>query len=92
MLFLLDLPSAFDINFLDKTDKIVGQVLLIFGGFLLSVFLGWVVPRKFDQDLLESNSSIKVRRYLKFMLRWVCPPAIAFGLIVSLYDLLTNWA
>ena len=92
LLFLLGLPSAFDINFLDKMDKVVGQVLLIFGGFVISIFLGWVVPRKFDEDLAASNSSIKVRRYLKFMLRWVCPPAIAFGLIVSLYDLCKNWA
>ena len=92
LLFLLGLPSAFDINFLDKTDKIVGQILLILGGFLVSIFMGWVIPRKFDEDLAASNSSLRVRRYLKFMLRWVSPPAIAFGLIVSVWDLCRSWA
>ncbi|WP_269623383.1 sodium-dependent transporter [Prochlorococcus marinus] len=92
LLFLLGLPSAFDINFLDKTDKIVGQLLLILGGFLLSIFLGWVIPRKFDEDLSNSNSSLRVRRYLKFMLRWVSPPIIACGFIVSLIDLFQNWS
>ncbi len=92
LLFFLGLPSALNINFLDSTDKIFGQVLLIFGGFLLAIFLGWIVPRKFDEDLSGSDSSLKVRRYLRFMLRWISPPAIAFGLVVSVMDLLKNWS
>ena len=66
--------------------------MLILGGFLLSVFLGWVVPRRFDEDLAGCNSDPRVRRYLKFMLRWVSPPVIAFGLIVSVIDLLQSWS
>ncbi len=92
LLFILGIPSAMNLNLLGKIDSIFGGVLLILGGFVLSIFLGWIVPRKFDEDLSECNSNIRVRRYLKFMLRWVSPPIIAFGLIVSVIDLVKNWS
>ena len=63
------------------------DILLLLGGFLISILIGWFVTRNYDNDLSESNSNIGVRRYLKFMLRWVSPIAIAFGLFVSVYDL-----
>ncbi|KGG11892.1 MULTISPECIES: sodium-dependent transporter [Prochlorococcus] len=91
LLFILGIPAALNLDILGKMDSIFGGVLLILGGFLLSIFLGWVVPSKFDEDLAGCNSSISVRRYLKFMLRWVSPPVIAFGLIVSVIDLVKNW-
>jgi NSS family neurotransmitter:Na+ symporter len=58
------------------------------GGFLIAILIGWFASRVFDEDLAGCNSSFQGRRYLKFMLRWVSPPVIAFGLIVSLIDLL----
>ena len=91
-MFLVGIPSALNLNILGKMDGIFGGVLLILGGLLLSILLGWVVPRRFDEDLANCDSDLRVRRYLKFMLRWVSPPAIAFGLIVSLVDLFTNWS
>ncbi len=92
LLFLLGLPSALNLNILGKMDSVFGGVLLILGGFLLSIFLGWIVPSRFDQDLDGSNSNLRLRKYLKFMLRWVSPPVIAFGLIVSVIDLAKNWS
>ena len=56
------------------------DILLLLGGFLISILIGWFVTRNYDNDLSESNSNLSVRRYLKFMLRWVSPIAIAFGL------------
>ncbi|AAQ00496.1 MULTISPECIES: sodium-dependent transporter [Prochlorococcus] len=92
LLFVLGIPSALNLDVLGKMDSIFGGVLLILGGFLLSIFLGWVVPNRFDEDLAGCNSNHRVRRYLKFMLRWVSPPVIAFGLIVSVVDLFQNWS
>ena len=90
--FLLGIPSALNLDLLGKMDSIFGGVLLILGGFMLSILLGWVIPRKFDEDLEGCETNPKFRRYLKFMLRWVSPPVIAFGLIVSLIDLFQNWS
>ena len=90
-LFLAGLPSALNLNFLSKVDSIFGGVLLIFGGFLVSFFMGWVVPSKFDEELNISNTASGTKRYLKIMLKWVSPPLIAFGLLISIFDLIKNW-
>ncbi len=91
VIFVVGLPAAFDLEVLGMMDAIFGGLLLIFGGFLLSVLLGWVVPRKFDEDLALCGTSIGIRSCLKFMLRWISPPVIAFGLIVSFVDLIHKW-
>ncbi len=86
--FLLGIPSAISLDFLGNLDSIVNALLML-GGFLIAILLGWFVPRRFDEDLADSGSDERVRRYLKFMLRWVSPPAIAFGFIISVIDLLS---
>ena len=90
-LFLTGIPSALNLNVLGTVDSIFGGVLLIFGGFLVSFFMGWVVPTKFNEELNTSKVGIKTTRYLKFMMRWVSPPIIAFGLVISVFDLLKGW-
>ena len=90
--FLLGIPSALNLDLLGKMDSVFGGVLLILGGFLLSILLGWVIPRKFDEDLASCETNPRFRKYLKFMLRWVSPPVIAFGLVVSLIDLFQSWS
>ncbi len=92
LIFLVGLPAAIDLEILGRMDAIFGGLLLIFGGLLLSVLIGWVVPRRFDEDLAGCETPDRVRKVLRFMLRWVSPPVVAFGLIVSLFDLLQAWA
>ena len=87
IVFVIGIPSAISLDFLGSMDSIF-NVLLILGGLLIAILLGWVVPRKYDEDLAGCNSNQRVRRYLKFMLRWVSPPVIAFGLIISIIDLI----
>ncbi len=91
LIFVMGLPAALDLDVLGAMDSVFGGLLLIFGGLLLSILLGWVVPRRFDQDLAGCDSPAGVRRFLKFMLRWVSPPFVAFGLIVSVVDLFQKW-
>ncbi len=90
-IFIIGIPTAFSLNMLGIFDAIFGGILLIFGGFLLAILIGWVVPRRFDEDLSFCGSSITLRRTLRFMLRWISPPFIAFGLTVSIFDLIHNW-
>ncbi|WP_320668106.1 sodium-dependent transporter [Prochlorococcus sp. MIT 1307] len=91
LIFLLGLPSALDLEVLGRMDAVFGGILLIFGGLLVSLLVGWVVPRRFDEDLAGCETPQGVRRFLKFMLRWVSPPVVAFGLIVSVVDLYQQW-
>ncbi len=91
LVFLTGLPAALNSKVLGRMDAIFGGVLLIFGGLLLSILVGWVAPRSFDIDLSECNTPKPLRISLRFMLRWVSPPVICFGLIISLYDLIQGW-
>ena len=88
--FVLGIPSALSTNVLGTFDSIF-NVLLIFGGFLVAFFMGWVVPSKFNEELNVSKVGLKTTRYLKFMTKWVSPPIIAFGLVISIFDLLKGW-
>ena len=53
--------------------------------------MGWVVPKKLDEELNISKVGIKMTRYLKFMTKWIAPPIIGFGLFISMFDLLKGW-
>ena len=88
--FLLGIPSALSTDLLGNIDAIA-NVLLILGGFLVSFLIGWVIPKTLDKELINSGSSLIIRNYLKFMLKYVTPILVAWGLIVSVYDLLKGW-
>jgi len=91
-LFLAGIPSALNLNILSIVDSIFGGVLLILGGLLVSYLMGWVVPNKFDEELRTTpNFNSKINNYLKFSLKWIAPPVIAFGLYISLFDLFKGW-
>ncbi len=91
LIFVVGLPAAVSIPVLEVMDSVFGGVLLILGGFLLALLLGWVVPKRFRDDLQESGTSRRLIRLMLFFLRWVSPPVVAFGLIVSVVDLLQTW-
>jgi len=88
--FLLGIPSALSTDLLGNIDAIA-NVLLILGGFLVSFLIGWIIPKTLDKELTNSGSSLIVRNYLKFMLKYVTPILVAWGLIISVYDLLKGW-
>ena len=81
-----------NLEVLGRMDSIFGGLLLIFGGLLLSILLGWVLPRRFNEDLASCKTPNQIRYFLRFMLRWISPPIIAFGLIVSFIDLIQQWS
>ena len=81
------LPAATSMEVLGWMDSVFGGLLLVLGGLLLALLLGWVVPSSFDYDLLASGVSNNTRKILLIMLRWISPPVIGLGLIVSLFDL-----
>jgi NSS family neurotransmitter:Na+ symporter len=68
-------------------DSVFGGLLLILGGLLLALLLGWVVPRRFSADLEQSSTPPALRRFLLVLLRWVSPPIVATGLVISVIDL-----
>ena len=88
VIFVAGLPAATSSEVLDWMSNVFGGLLLIVGGLLLSLLLGWVVPERFEQDLAESGTSPGLRRLLLVMLRWVAPPVVALGLVISVLEML----
>jgi len=52
---LLGIPAALSLNILDWMDKLAGQVFLVAGGLLLSIFVGWVMKNPFDEVKLGAE-------------------------------------
>jgi NSS family neurotransmitter:Na+ symporter len=92
LIAVLGLPSALDVGVLERMDALFGGVLLLAGGLAMALLLGWQVPGRYRTDLLQAGSDSRQVRALLWALRWISPPAIGLGLVVSLTDLLSNWA
>ena len=87
VVFVLGLPAATSLGVLGWMDSVFGGLLLILGGLLLALLLGWVEPRRFSDDLAQSSTPPALRRFLMVLLRWVSPPIVATGLVISVIDL-----
>ncbi|CAK24047.1 sodium-dependent transporter [Synechococcus sp. CS-197] len=93
VIFVVGIPASMSLEVLETMDALFGGVLLIAGGLLIAVLMGWVVPNLFLEDLQQSAAaSPLLRRVLMFCLRWISPVVIAAGLLISTVDLLRNWS
>ena len=90
LIFVAGLPAATSLDVLGWMDSVFGGLLLILGGLLLALLLGWVVPNRFQDDLEGSGTPVPLQRLLLVMLRWVSPPVVAAGLVISLVDLVNG--
>ena len=92
VIFVIGLPAATNLQVLGAMDALFGGVLLIAGGLLIAVLMGWVVPQTFLADLKDSEvTQPSTSGLILFFLRWVSPAVIAVGLLISVVDLIRNW-
>ncbi len=90
LIFAAGLPAATSMEVLGWMDSVFGGLLLILGGFLLALLLGWVLPDRFQAELTHSGSPLWLQHFLLVMLRWISPPVIAVGLVISVVDLIPS--
>ena len=90
LIFVAGLPAATSMEVLGWMDSVFGGLLLILGGLLLALLLGWVLPARFQAELTYSGSPLWLQRFLLVMLRWISPPVIAVGLVISVIDLIPS--
>jgi NSS family neurotransmitter:Na+ symporter len=102
VVFILAVPSALsngastffgslpgiEMDFLSLMDQVWSEFALPVGGFLLAVFVGHVW--RADRALAELNASGQMpgAALWSFLIRWVCPAAIALIIIFKVRDLL----
>ncbi len=76
---------AFDIDVLGVMDQLAGNVFLIVGGLLLSIFVGWVMPSPED-EVRKGAPGIGWLPLWKGFLRFVVPAILALVLFYSVSD------
>ncbi|QFU83821.1 sodium-dependent transporter [Natronorubrum aibiense] len=82
-IFLVGTPAALDLIFVDLYDGFANSILLVLGGLLLSIFVGWIVP---DLALDEVSKGVKNIGSLGLAWLWFIriPVVVALILMVAL--------
>jgi NSS family neurotransmitter:Na+ symporter len=86
---VLGLPAAFDTNRLGAADQIVGNFLLIVGGFCICLLVGYRLPALADAELAKGLSNTAARRAWLVFVRFIAP---ALLLVVLYTALRPTWA
>lgn len=73
---VLGIPSALSLDFLGAADALVGNFLLILGGFLTAIFVGYVVIDQADAELATGLPDKTMRQAWAFLVRYVAPPIL----------------
>lgn len=88
---LLGLPSAFDLAFLDFTDKFVGQTLLMVGGLFTALLVGFRARRQAEAELARGFDQPGLRTAWMGFVRYVVPPVMLVVLAFLMPDLWTKF-
>jgi NSS family neurotransmitter:Na+ symporter len=78
LITLLGIPSARNLNFLDFLDKFVGAFLLIVGGLLTCIFVGFRVLPQAEAELAHGLDDSRARHLWAVFVRYVAPPVLLF--------------
>ncbi len=65
----------FGLTFFDLFDYVTANLLLPIGGLCTSIFVGWVLEKKFLESELTNDGKLdgRIVPVVRFMLRWICP-------------------
>jgi NSS family neurotransmitter:Na+ symporter len=70
---LCGIPSAYSLEVLGSLDAIVGDFLLVVGGFFTAILVGWKILPQADAELADGLPNPVVRRAWAFSMRYVIP-------------------
>ena len=85
LVWAIGIGSAVNGGILDLADQITGQFMLPVGGLLIAIFAGWVLKPSIARE--ELDMSPLVFKAWRFLLKFVCPIAIAAIIASNLIDL-----
>ena len=75
-------------TFFAGIDFLTSRIMLPLTGLLIAIFVGWILVPTVSRDELKGDNS-RAWPVWYWVLRYICPPAIAIVLIVGLYDSFT---
>ena len=80
---ILGLASAVNLNFLGVMDKLVGTVLLMLGGLLTSILVGYKIRDQAEAEIGEGMASPALRNAWIGFMRYVIPPVLLVVMVFS---------
>lgn len=87
LLFVVGIPTALDLTYLDAYDLFANNILLILSGLLLSIFIGWVYADDAVEELGTGRTSDgRIEAIWLATLRYVVPIVLAVTLALSVRD------
>jgi NSS family neurotransmitter:Na+ symporter len=69
----------------DALDFLAANILLLIGGLLISVFIGWFVPKHIKLDEIGVEEGLFFT-FWRFMIRFVIPPVLIVVLVMGLTE------
>lgn len=81
LIALLGLPAAFNTTFLGNLDTLVGQFLLMLGGLLTAILVGYRLLPQADAELAKGLHVEWLRRAWAFLVRYVAPVVLIVVLV-----------
>ena len=84
--FLLGIPSALSMKFLDNQDWVWGVALMVAGLFFALSISAYGIKKFREEQLNHPDSNIKIGRWWDFIIRILAPLQMAFLLIWFLYQ------
>ena len=82
----LDFIPAFEgKTIFDSLDFLAANILLLIGGLLISVFIGWFVPKKIKLDEIGVDEGLFFN-FWQFMIRFVIPPLLVVSLVMGISE------
>jgi neurotransmitter:Na+ symporter, NSS family len=85
---LLGLPAAFNTTFLGNADALVGNFLLVVGGFFTAILVGYKLLPQADAELAIGLPNVAARRVWAMLVRYVVPVIL---LVVIVFLLEPTW-
>jgi NSS family neurotransmitter:Na+ symporter len=67
----------------DTLDFLAANILLLIGGLLISIFIGWVVPKHIKLDEIGVKEGLFFN-FWRFMIRFVIPPVLLVVLVTGI--------
>lgn len=79
--------SIFGKTIFDSLDFAASNLLLPLGGFLIVIFVGWIMKPAHVRAEISNENTLKVRLYpvFRFIIKFIAPLAIAAILIYSIF-------
>lgn len=88
LITLAGIPSAINLSFLAFADKLFGAFLLMLGGLLTAILVGYRALPQAEQELALGLSHAGVRRAWSTTIRYFVPPVL---LVVLLFGVKPLW-